>query len=300
MKKLILLSTMLLMALVASAQVKVAPKLEKGLKKVYVGEVTTSLLGQSEVKITSETVYEVLDATADGYVIDLVTTDVQTSAEKGDLVSRLLTITTEMLKDAHIKFATDKEGKVVKLLNADEVLATLKSMMGKIFDETLAQAPNLPAGLSKEVLMEQVAGTFNEEMLMQSVEMNTSPLVLNGKTIATGAQDYFNNSQGMKMKRMYFVNADGSVITSSTLDMNKDELKQLIIAQVEKMAPDQADMIKQNIDAVINSGTLNMEANEKATYTFDKDKWIDSIQSEVSSTAAGQKTTVKATLKLKK
>ena len=291
---------MLLMALVASAQVKVAPKLEKGLKKVYVGEVTTSLLGQSEVKITSETVYEVLDATADGYVIDLVTTDVQTSAEKGDLVSRLLTITTEMLKDAHIKFATDKEGKVVKLLNADEVLATLKSVMGKIFDETLAQAPNLPAGLSKEVLMEQVAGTINEEMLMQSVEMNTSPLVLNGKTIATGAQDYFNNSQGMKMKRMYFVNADGSVITSSTLDMNKDELKQLIIAQVEKMAPDQADMIKQNIDAVINSGTLNMEANEKATYTFDKDKWIDSIQSEVSSTAAGQKTTVKATLKLKK
>ena len=300
MKKLILLSTMLLMALVASAQVKVAPKLEKGLKKVYVGEVTTSLLGQSEVKITSETVYEVLDATADGYVIDLVTTDVQTSAEKGDLVSRLLTITTEMLKDAHIKFATDKEGKVVKLLNADEVLATLKSVMGKIFDETLAQAPNLPAGLSKEVLMEQVAGTINEEMLMQSVEMNTSPLVLNGKTITTGAQDYFNNSQGMKMKRMYFVNADGSVITSSTLDMNKDELKQLIIAQVEKMAPDQADMIKQNIDAVINSGTLNMEANEKATYTFDKDKWIDSIQSEVSSTAAGQKTTVKATLKLKK
>ena len=291
---------MLLMALVASAQVKVAPKLEKGLKKVYVGEVTTSLLGQSEVKITSETVYEVLDATADGYVIDLVTTDVQTSAEKGDLVSRLLTITTEMLKDAHIKFATDKEGKVVKLLNADEVLATLKSVMGKIFDETLAQAPNLPAGLSKEVLMEQVAGTINEEMLMQSVEMNTSPLVLNGKTITTGAQDYFNNSQGMKMKRMYFVNADGSVITSSTLDMNKDELKQLIIAQVEKMAPDQADMIKQNIDAVINSGTLNMEANEKATYTFDKDKWIDSIQSEVSSTAAGQKTTVKATLKLKK
>ena len=300
MKKLILLSTMLLMALVASAQVKVAPKLEKGLKKVYVGEVTTSLLGQSEVKITSETVYEVLDATADGYVIDLVTTDVQTSAEKGDLVSRLLTITTEMLKDAHIKFATDKEGKVVKLLNADEVLATLKSVMGKIFDETLAQAPNLPAGLSKEVLMEQVSGTINEEMLLQSVEMNTSPLVLNGKTIATGAQDYFNNSQGMKMKRMYFVNADGSVITSSTLDMNKDELKQLIIAQVEKMAPDQADMIKQNIDAVINSGTLNMEANEKATYTFDKDKWIDSIQSEVSSTAAGQKTTVKATLKLKK
>lgn len=300
MKKLILLSTMLLMALVASAQVKVAPKLEKGLKKVYVGEVTTSLLGQSEVKITSETVYEVLDATADGYVIDLVTTDVQTSAEKGDLVSRLLTITTEMLKDTHIKFATDKEGKVVKLLNADEVLATLKSVMGKIFDEMLAQAPNLPAGLSKEVLMEQVAGTINEEMLMQSVEVNTSPLVLNGKTIATGAQDYFNNSQGMKMKRMYFVNADGSVITSSTLDMNKDELKQLIIAQVEKMAPDQADMIKQNIDAVINSGTLNMEANEKATYTFDKDKWIDSIQSEVSSTAAGQKTTVKATLKLKK
>lgn len=49
------------------------------------------------------------------------------------------------------------------------------------------------------------------------------------------------------MKRMYFVNGR-NVTVSGSANMSKEELKKLIIEQVEKMMPEQADMVKQNID----------------------------------------------------
>lgn len=290
---------MLLVALVTSAQVKVAPKMQKGDKKTYVMESVITLPGQKEMKMTGESVLEVKDARADGYVIDYMVVDVQTDNDANDLAGRILALSNEMLKKSHQQYLTDKDGKVVKVLNYEEVIKSIGETCDKLVDELLAQAPDLGAMLSKEILKEQVMGSYTEEALLKTLHTVTSPFALNGKTIATGAQDEYENEQGLKMKRMYFVNADGSIVTSSTMNMSKDDMKKMIIEQVEKMAPDQAEMVKQNIDMVMNSGMMKIESTEKATYTFQADGWVSSIKAEVNNDAMGQKTVANTIVRLK-
>ena len=301
MKKILLLSTMLLVALFAGAQTKVSPKMVKGDKKVYVTEMTTTIPGQqSKVTITSETLYEVLDATADGYVIDCMVTDAKTTGDEGDIASRLISMSTEMLKNAHTRFATDKDGKVTKILNYEEVKAGIEKTISDMLDELYKVKPEAATMFTREALTEQMKSMVTEDMLLQSAQVNSSPLALNGKTISTGAQDEFFNGQGLKMKRMYYANADGSVITSSVLNMSSEDMKQMIIEQVGKLFPDQLEMVKNSIDMVINNPSFKMEANEKATYTFNKDGWVESIQVEVSSSTMGQKLSAIGTTTLKK
>lgn len=301
MKKILLLSTMLLVALFAGAQTKVSPKMVKGDKKVYVSEMTTTIPGQqSKVTITAETLYEVLDATADGYIIDCMVTEAKSTAEKGDLASRLLTMSTEMMKNAHTRFATDKDGKVTKILNYNEVKEAIGKTINDMLNELYEEKPEMAGMFPREALTEQLKSMVTEDMVLQSAQVNSSPLALNGKTISTGSQDEFNNAQGLKMKRMYYVNADGSIITSSVLDMSKEDMKKMIIEEAGKLFPDQAEMIKSNIDMIMNNPTFKMEATEKSTYTFNKDGWVESIKMEVNSSSMGQNMSAVGTATLKK
>ena len=97
---------------------------------------------------------------------------------------------------------------------------------------------------------------------------------------------------------MYFVNGR-AVTTSSTLNMSKDEIKQLIIAQVEKLAPAQADMIKKNIDQLIDSGMMKIDVKETATYDLQDDNWPKKLAVEVVNEVVGQKSVSKSTITLK-
>lgn len=300
MRRFIVLSTLLLVALIASAQIKVAPKMAKGNKKVYVSEVTTTVPGGKEVKLTTETLYEVTDATADGYVLDYVLTDLKNNADATDLSSQLLIMSMEVTKNTRIRYATDKDGQVTKILNNDEVMKSLNAMIEKIYDTMAADKPEITNVLSKETFIAQTKGMITEEALLQSVKMNTSPLILNGKTITTDMQDEFRNAQGLKMKRKYTVNSDGSIQTNANIDMSMDEIKQMVIEQLEKIMPGQIEAIKANIDMVINNPSFKIEGNEKSNYTFAPDGWVDTISSEMTSSMMGQKVSVVSSIKLKK
>jgi len=68
---------------------------------------------------------------------------------------------------------------------------------------------------------------------------------------------------------------------------------------VEKSLPDQADMIKQNIDQLMNSGMLKMEMKETASYELQPDGWVKSIKAESTHDAMGQKMKTTTTVTLK-
>ncbi|MCR5849213.1 MAG: hypothetical protein K6G92_00685 [Bacteroidaceae bacterium] len=294
MKKFFLMSTLLLAALLVNAQVKVSPKMEKGMKKTYVVEAVTTVANQKPITLTTETQYEVKDATADGYVLDIVMSSIKTDADQNDQMGRIFSLSTEIMKDIHTTYATDKDGKVTKILNYEEI----KNKAGKGIDKLLAEVP-MPASLTKEMLKEQIMNNISEESLLQSLQANTSPLTMIGKTITTGLQDEFKNGQGMNLKRTYTVNDDGTIQTTSTMDLSKEELKQLVIAQVEKLMPSQAETLKQNIDMVLNSGMMKMEIKENATFTLTADGWVNSITSELNYNTMGAVTTAKTTVRLK-
>jgi hypothetical protein len=290
MKRFFLLSTLLLATLMICAQTKIAPKMKKGMKKVYVVEATIGVPSKQSTKITTETVYEVVDATNDGYVLDVYVTDVKTDAK--DAESRVYSLATEMLKDVHTQYATNKDGKVTKILNAEEG----KKRINEMLDKVLADVP-LPASTTLTNLKKQLTGNINEASLLESVQISTSPLTLNGKTISTGTEEEYNTEQGIKMKRTYSVKDKSSIQTNAKINMNTDDMKKMVMGLVEKIVPNQSENLLDMIGPMINN--LKIDAAENSTYTFQKDGWIKNIMSEMNYSMMGASFKINTKVSLK-
>jgi hypothetical protein len=298
MKKLFLVSLALITVMAAQAQLKVVPTLKKGLEKVYESKANLTLPGQSAINIATDTKYTVSDATADGYVIDVMTTSFTSDAAASDIAGQILSAAQEMVKGVNIRVATDKNGKAMKIANYAEVSKQLdersKVMVNKIY-ELIPQAKSM---IPEETLKQQFTESLSEDALFKSLSGNSSPLLLFGKTIMTGAQEEFVNEQGLNMKRMYFVNGK-DVTTNATLNMSKEQVKKMIISQIEKTMPAQADAIKGQIDQLMESGMLKIDAKETTTFKLQDDFWPASWTTEVSTETAGQQMVTKTTTTLK-
>ncbi len=298
MKKLMMVSLLLTVAMALQAQVKVAPKMQKGTVKTYVADATITLPGQGDVKVTADSKYTITDATADGFVLEMVSTDVKTECDPGNIAGKLMAAAEEMMKGAVVKAAVDKEGRIQNILNGEEVKARIDTQADAFIDQMITDVPQLAGIVSKENLKKQVTSSLTLEGLIETLQSSTSPLALNGKTIMTGNQEEFVNKDGMKMKRLYFVNGK-TIIANSAMNMTEEEMKQLIIKQVEKSAPDQAQMVKDNIDQLMSSGMLKMNHKETATYELDDDGWVKSIVVESTTETMGQQVVTKSVAKLK-
>ncbi|MBO6187508.1 MAG: hypothetical protein J6O23_03275 [Prevotella sp.] len=299
MKKLLMVSILLTAAFAAQAQLKVTPQMAKGMEKNYSTEATVNMPGSAAFKMTSDTKVTVIDATADGYTVEMLNTAFTTDAAADNMMGQLMAISEETMKGLAIRLALDKDGNVKQILNYDELKSKTDIMAEKLVGELFKKAPQLQQMMPKDAVLQQIKESVNQESMLRSLQNTTSPLALSGKTIMTGAQDEYVGDQNMKMKRMYFVNGK-NVTTNSTMNMSKDDLKKFIIEQVEKMAPEQADMIKQNIDAVIDSGMLKFDMSETATYELQDDGWVKSIKAENKNEAMGQKSVINTVVTLLK
>ena len=296
MKKLLLMG-MLLVAMMVQAQTKIAPKMDKGMKKVYDAESVINVNGQKDVKLTSETTFTVKEATAAGYVVEMIVTKVEGNSDNSDMTGRIMLLSEQMMTNLPVLVETDKDGKPLRVQNFESLKEKISAYCDKLIDELLKEIPQLTDIMSKETLKQQVMSSVTEETLLKSVTESSNPMTLNGKTITMGAQDEYVNNEGMKMKRMYFTGADGTITVTANLNMSKDELKQFIIGQAEKQMPDQAEMVKNNIDMLM--GNLKFEDTEKAIYTLASDGWVKTIVAERSRELMGQKMSTKVSTTLK-
>lgn len=293
MKKVILLSVMLVASMAISAQTKIVPQMKKGLKKVYATTATVSVGGQKDVKMTSETKYTVTEANADGYVVDMMVTSFATDADVNDVAGQMISATQEMMKDVNVRLQTNKDGQVVGIKNYAEVKKQIDAFGAKIVDKLMESVPQLSQVMSKDALKQQIQESVNEQALIRSLKEADGVLMLNGKTPMTGAQEEYVNEKGVKMKRMYFVNGK-SIVTNGSANITKDELKAMIIEQVEKTMPAQAEIVKQNIDQLLSSGMLKVDIKETSTYEMGDDSWVKSLKTESNSEFVGTKTVVKS------
>ena len=299
MKKILFLSALLTVAFAAQAQLKIAPKMQKGDVKNYTIVATNSIPMQGDCKITSGSKYTVVDATADGYVLDIETLEVQVEADANNITGKLMAAAEEMQKGVVIRVTTDKDGKPTKVHNLDELRQKMEKAADGAIDKLVADIPQLSQVIpDKSVLKNQFMEAFTEETILRGLQESTSPLALNGKTIITGAQEEFVSKDGLKMKRMYFVNGQ-NIIANSTLNMSKDEMKALLIKQVEDRAPEQAQVVKDNIDQILDSGMLKIDMTEKDTYELQADGWPKSIVTENTTEMMGQQVVTKTTITLK-
>ena len=288
-----MLSVMLVASMAISAQTKIVPQMKKGLKKVYATTATVSVGGQKDVKMSSETKYTVTEANADGYVVDMVVTSFATDADVNDVAGQMISATQEMMKDVNVRLQTNKDGQVVGIKNYAEVKKQIDAFGAKIVDKLMESVPQLSQVMSKDALKQQIQESVNEQALIRSLKEADGVLMLNGKTPMTGAQEEYVNEKGVKMKRMYFVNGK-SIVTNGSANITKDELKAMIIEQVEKTMPAQAEIVKQNIDQLLSTGMLKVDIKETSTYEMGDDSWVKSVKTESNSEFVGTKTVVKS------
>jgi hypothetical protein len=140
---------------------------------------------------------------------------------------------------------------------------------------------------------------MTEDMLIKSIRNISSPLALNGKTISAGTEELYTGEQGIQMKRTYTLNGSNSITAQANVNMTQEEFKQLLISQIEKLLPNQAEMVKNNIDMVMASGMFKIEATEKAIYELQADNWIKSLVVEKNVNMFGQKTSTVTNVTIK-
>ena len=292
MKKMILMSTLLLMTCLVQAQIlNVSPTLKKGNVMTYKSTTNVKASG-TDVTVTENSKYTVTEETKDGFVIDMISSDWNVNSD--NMVSHLLVAATEMVSGINFRFITDKSGQVKSIKNYDEVKAKMAERADKLIEGILKDMPEVGQVLSKDQLKEQFMGATTEEALIKSIKAN-GVLALNGKAIASGAQDEYVNSQGMKMKRFFLVNGK-KVTSTSTINMTQDDMKKMIIEKVEQIAPVQAQMVKDNIDTLMDSGLLKAEGTEKSSYELADDGWVKTMTMESNSKVMQQETSTTQTI----
>ncbi len=298
MKKIMMVGLLLTMMVAVQAQVKVAPKMAKGMQKVYVTESKVGIPGQPEFNMTAETRYSVTGAVKGGYTMEVVTTEFKCDATDNNLAGKLMSASAELLKGLTIRVTTDQDGQVKSIDNYAELKKEVDKAGVQIVNSLFEKVPMLSQVMDKETLKKQVLSSITPESMLRSMTVTNSPLMLNGKTVTMGMQDDYAADYGLKMKRMYFVNGN-KITTNGSLNMSKDDMKQLIIKEVEKIMPSQADLVKDNIDQLMDSGMAKIDSKETATYELQDDGWVKSILAETTYQMMGQntKTVVKVEIK---
>lgn len=289
---------MLLMAWTAQAQnsIKVVPTMKKGDVRTYEIEVSSNI-PDSPVKMAQQSVYTVIDANSNGYVMDITYKEWTTNGESAGLVGKLMSMSESMMQNAHMRLATDKQGLPVKILNYDEMRKQMEETVAKIIDEVKQSAPEMGELLRWDNLAKEAVAQMDESVILHNMLIN-SPLMLNGKTLTTGSEEEYIAPGGMKMKRRYTVNGR-TIVAKSELNMSEDDLKNYIISQVEKAMPSQAEMIKQNIDMVMQSGMMKIEMTEDTTYELQDDGWVKSIKTVMNNKMMGKDIRTVSTVTMK-
>lgn len=289
---------MLLMAWTAQAQnsIKVVPTMKKGDVRTYEIEVSSNI-PDSPVKMAQQSVYTVVDANSNGYVMDITYKEWTTNGESTGLVGKLMSMSESMMQNAHMRLATDKQGLPVKILNYDEMRKQMEETVAKIIDEVKQSAPEMGELMRWDNLAKEAVAQMDESVILHNMLIN-SPLMLNGKTLSTGSEEEYVAPGGMKMKRHYTVNGR-TIVAKSELNMSEDDLKNYIISQVEKAMPSQAEMIKQNIDMVMQSGMMKIEMTEDTTYELQDDGWVKSIKTVMNNKMMGKDIRTVSTVTMK-
>ena len=280
---------LLTMMVAVQAQVKVAPKMAKGMQKVYVTESKVGIPGQPEFNMSAETKYSVTGAVKGGYTMEVLTTDFKCDATDNNIAAKLMSAPLELLKGLTVRVTTDQDGQVKSIDNYAELKKEVDKAGVQIVNSLFEKVPMLSQVMDKETLKKQVLSGVTPESMLKSMQVTNSPLMLNGKTVTTGMQDDYTADYGLKMKRMYFVNGN-KITTNGSLNMSKDDMKQLIIKEVEKIMPSQADMVKENIDQLMDSGMAKIDSKETATYELQDDGWVKNILAETTYQMMGQNT----------
>ena len=290
MKKSFLTFVLLIAVTALNAQTLIKANFQKGDQATYesVADIKLSapMAGNSEsIKTNSQTKITVKDATAEGYVIEMMTTNVKMDGNV-EVFQQTGNMLNQYLSNVPLLLKTDADGKVKDLLNYTEVQTKVSKFAMAFMDSLYKAKPEMEKALPKYKMAMSMNSILTKEAFIESVE-NNSFFILFGKTLKTGDKEDM-NKQGIKTTVTYEGN------------MTEDDVKAFFIDKMKQMGADEAMVSKldANWGQMQKMGMAKMDLDGTSTTKLLNTGWATEYSTDVKTKMMGMEMTINSVTKL--
>ena len=305
MKKSFLTFVLLLAVTALNAQTLIKANFQKGDQATYesVADIKLSapMAGNSEsIKTNSKTKITVKDATADGYVIEMTTTNVKMDGNQ-EVFQQTGNMLNQYLSNVPLLLKTDANGKVKDLLNYTEVQTKASKFAMTFIDSLYNAKPEMEKVLPKYKMAMSMNSQFTKEAFIESVEYNTF-FQLFGKTLKTGDKEN-KDMQGIKTTVTYELNKEPNalnIVGKINGNMTEDDVKAFLINKMKQMGADEA-MVSQldaNWGQMKQMGMANMDVDGTSMTKLLNTGWATEYSTDMKTKMMGMEMTITSVTKL--
>ena len=305
MRKSLITFALLLAVTALNAQTLIKANFQKGDQATYETvadvKVNTPMSGGSEsIRTNSKTKITVQDATADGYVIEMITTNMKMEGSK-EIAQQTGNMLNQYLSNVPMLLKTDANGKVKDLLNYTEVQTKASKFAMTFIDSLYNAKPEMEKALPKYKMAMSVNSLFTKEAFIESIEYNTF-FQLFGKTLKTGDKEN-KDMQGIKTTVTYEINKEPNalnIIGKINGNMTEDDVKAFLIDKMKQMGADDG-MVSQldaNWGQMKQMGMANMDVNGTSITKLLNTGWATEYSTDVKTKMMGMEMFINSVTKL--
>ena len=305
MKKSLLTFVLLIAVTALNAQTLIKANFQKGDQATYesVADIKLSvpMAGTSEsIKTNGQTKITVKDASADGYVIEMTTTNIKMEGNQ-EVAQQTGNMLNQYLSNVPLLLKTDANGKVKDILNYTEVQTQVSKLAMASIDSLYKAKPEMEKTLPKYKMAMSINSLLTKEAFIESAE-NNSFFIFFGKTLKTGDKVDM-NKQGIKTTVTYEVNKEPNalnIIGKIKGNMTEDDVKAFFIDKMKQIGADEAMVSKldANWERMKQMGMAKMDVDGTSTTKLLNTGWATEYSTDVKTKMMGMEMTIKSVTKL--
>ena len=305
MKKSLLTFVLLLAVTALNAQTLIKANFQKGDQATYESvadiKVSVPMAGTSEsIKTNSQTKITVKDASADGYVIEMTTTNIKMEG-KQEVAQQTGNMLNQYLSNIPMLLKTDANGKVKDILNYTEVQTQVSKLAMASIDSLYKAKPEMEKTLPKYKMAMSINSLLTKEAFIESAE-NNSFFIFFGKTLKTGDKVDM-NKQGIKTTVTYEVNKEPNalnIIGKIKGNMTEDDVKAFFIDKMKQIGADEAMVSKldANWGQMKQMGMAKMDVDGTSTTKLLNSGWATEYSTDVKTKMMGMEMVITSVTKL--
>ena len=305
MKKSLFTFVLLLAVTALNAQTLIKANFQKGDQATYesVADIKLSvpMAGNSEsIKTNGQTKITVKDASADGYVIEMTTTNIKMEGNQ-EVAQQTGNMLNQYLSNVPLLLKTDANGKVKDILNYTEVQTQVSKLAMASIDSLYKAKPEMEKTLPKYKMAMSINSLLTKEAFIESAENNTF-FILFGKTLKTGDKVDM-NKQGIKTTVTYEVNKEPNalnIIGKIKGNMTEDDVKAFFIDKMKQIGADEGMVSKldANWERMKQMGMAKMDVDGTSTTKLLNSGWATEYSTDVKTKMMGMEMTITSVTKL--
>ena len=305
MKKTIITFALLFAVTALNAQTLIKANFQKGDQATYESvaniKVSVPMAGTSEsIKTNGQTKITVKDASADGYVIEMTTTNMKMEG-KQEVVQQTGNMLNQYLSNVPLLLKTDANGKVKDILNYTEVQTQVSKLAMASIDSLYKAKPEMEKTLPKYKMAMSINSLLTKEAFIESAE-NNSFFIFFGKTLKTGDKVEM-NKQGIKTTVTYEVNKEPNalnIIGKIKGNMTEDDVKAFFIDKMKQIGADEAMVSKldANWGQMKQMGMAKMDVDGTSMTKLLNSGWATEYSTDVKTKMMGMEMVITSVTKL--